>query len=103
METFDITQMKSFAGGFVLGYLCGYFIRKGLKLFIVVVILLAVIIHMTDFGESLATIWSLIGRFVTKAFSSAFISVKDMIGIQLTGNAFSLGFMAGLVWSLVKS
>ena len=101
METNSTNLIRSFAGGFILGYLSGYFIRKGLKLFLILMIFLAVIIHMTDLWESLVNIWSLIGRFLTNMLMSAVVSLKDMLGIQTTSNAFSIGFLTGLGWSLV--
>ena len=101
METNAISFVKSFGFGFILGYLAGFLIRKGLKVCLVILIVLGIVLYLTGLWETISSVWTWMGEFILGVLNSIFLTVKERIEIYFSNTLWVMGFLAGLAWSIV--
>ena len=103
MEAAGIIMLKSFGLGLFLGYLTGYFIKRGIKTLLLLVIAGAVLIYFSGQSEAILGLWKLTGDFFMKLLIGAVNMVRTRLESYFTCNAWVFGFIAGSLWSLTKS
>ncbi len=103
MEAAGTILLKSFGLGLFFGYITGYFIKKGIKTLLLLIIAGAVLIYLSGQSEAILRLWQLTGDFVMKLLSGAFNMVRTRLESYITCNAWIFGFITGSLWSLIKS
>ena len=101
METNAISFLKSFGFGFILGYLAGFLIRKGLKVCLVILIVLGLVVYLTDLWETISSVWTWMGEFIIGVLNSILLTIKERFEMYLSNTLGVMGFLAGLGWSLL--
>ena len=101
METNSLSFVKSFGFGFIVGYLAGHLLRKGLKVCLVILIVLGLIVYLTGMWETIVCVWSLTGDFFIGVLDSILLSIKERFEIYFSNTLWVMGFLAGIVWSLI--
>ena len=102
METAGTILLKSFGFGLVLGYLAGYFIKRGIKILLLLIIAGVILVYFSGQSEAIPGLWKLTGEFIIKLFIGAFNMMRTRMEAYLTCNAWVFGFIAGSLWSLTK-
>ncbi len=103
MSAILFNLIKSIGVGLILGYIACYVFKKGLKIFIIMLIMGLIAIYIAGIEDSIAKIWNVIEGFIIFSIKNTIQTLYtkvDSIGGRIP---FILGIISGGVWCLLFS
>ena len=103
MSAMLFNLIKALAIGLILGYVACYVFKKGIIIFIVILIIGLFGVHIAGVEDSVEKIWSVIEGFVIFSIKNTFQTVYVKLSSIGGKGPFILGVFAGSVWCLFFS